>query len=211
MTATRYPGKSLTIVNYAERCIHSRHCVLQRPEVFIANAPGAWIVPDAADRDATIATILSCPSGALAYEPREGAPAESPPPVNVVRIRENGPLEFHAELDIAGDTGHFRATLCRCGLSQNKPYCDGSHVAGHFQASGEPATVESKPLPVRNGTLKVTPAANGPLLLQGNAEICSGTGRTITRTQKTALCRCGASENKPFCDGSHQRVGFTAA
>ena len=211
MTATRYPGKSMTIVNYDGRCIHSRYCVLQRPEVFIANATGAWIAPDAADPGATIATILCCPSGALAYEPHEGGRAESAPPVNVIRSRENGPLEFHAQLDIAGDTAHFRATLCRCGLSKNKPYCDGSHVAGHFQASGEPATLESKPLPVRNGPLKVTPAPNGPLLILGNAEICSGTGRTVLRTQKTALCRCGASENKPFCDGSHQRVGFTAA
>jgi CDGSH-type Zn-finger protein/uncharacterized Fe-S cluster protein YjdI len=210
MTATRYPGKSMTIVNHEGRCIHSRHCVLQRPEVFIANAPGAWIAPDAADADATIATILSCPSGALAYEPQEGGTAESAPPVNVIGLRENGPLEFHAELDVGGDQGHYRATLCRCGLSQNKPYCDGSHVAGRFQASGEPATVESQSLAVRNGPLKVTLAPNGPLLVQGNVEVCSGTGRTVTRTQKTALCRCGASENKPFCDGSHQRVGFTA-
>jgi CDGSH-type Zn-finger protein/uncharacterized Fe-S cluster protein YjdI len=201
----------MTIVNYGGRCIHSRHCVLQRPGVFIANAPGAWIAPDAADSAATIATILDCPSGALAYEPQAGGVAESAPPVNVIRIRENGPLEFHAELDIAGDKGHFRATLCRCGLSQNKPYCDSSHVAGHFQATGEPATQQSEALAVRNGPLKVSPAPNGPLLVQGNVETCSGTGRTITRTQKTALCRCGASENKPFCDGSHQRVGFTAA
>ncbi len=210
MTETRYPGKSITIVNYEGRCIHSRHCVLQRPEVFLANAPGAWIAPDAANVEATIATILSCPSGALAYEPHDGSRAESAPPVNVIGIRENGPLEFHAELDIAGDTQHFRATLCRCGLSQNKPYCDGSHVAGNFQATGEPATQVSTPLSVRNGPLKVTPAPNGPLIVQGNAEVCSGTGRTVTRTRKTALCRCGASATKPFCDGSHQRVGFTA-
>jgi CDGSH-type Zn-finger protein len=131
--------------------------------------------------------------------------------VNVVRVRENGPLEFHAALDVAGVTEHFRATLCRCGLSVNKPYCDSSHVAAHFQATGEPATQESTPLAVRNGPLKVTPAPNGPLLLQGSVEICSGTGRTVTRTQKSALCRCGASANKPFCDGSHQRIGFIAA
>jgi CDGSH-type Zn-finger protein/uncharacterized Fe-S cluster protein YjdI len=210
MTATRYPGKSITIVNYDGRCIHSRNCVLQRPEVFIANAPGAWIAPDAANADATAATILGCPSGALAYERHDGGLAESAPPVNVVRLRENGPLEFHAALDVAGNTEHFRATLCRCGLSGNKPYCDGSHVAARFLASGEPATQESTPLAVRHGPLKVAPAPNGPLLVQGSVEICSGTGRTVTRTQKTALCRCGASGNKPFCDGSHQRIGFSA-
>jgi uncharacterized Fe-S cluster protein YjdI/CDGSH-type Zn-finger protein len=162
MTATRYPGKSMTIVNYEGRCIHSRNCVLQRPEVFIANATGAWIAPDAANTDATAATILSCPSGALAYERHDGGMAESAPPVNVVRVRENGPLEFHAALDVAAVTGHFRATLCRCGLSGNKPYCDSSHVAAQFQASGEPATQESMPLAVRDGPLKVTPAPNGP-------------------------------------------------
>jgi CDGSH-type Zn-finger protein/uncharacterized Fe-S cluster protein YjdI len=211
MTATRYPGKSLTIVNYDGRCIHSRNCVLQRPEVFIANAPGAWIAADAADAETTAATIRSCPSGALAYERHDGGLTEYAPPVNVVRVRENGPLEFHAALDVAGLKAHFRATLCRCGLSGNKPYCDNSHVAAGFQASGEPATQGSTPLPVRDGPLKVTTAPNGPLLLQGSVEICSGTGRTVTRTQKTVLCRCGASANKPFCDGSHQRVGFSAA
>jgi len=211
MTATRYPGKSITIVNHDGRCIHSRNCVLQRPEVFIANAPGAWIAPDSANAEATAATILNCPSGALAYERHDGGREESAPPVNVVRVRENGPLEFHAALDVAGVTEHFRATLCRCGLSANKPYCDGSHVAAHFQATGEPPTQESAALAVRNGPLKVALAPNGPLLLQGSVEICSGTGRTITRTQKSALCRCGASANKPFCDGSHQRVGFSAA
>jgi len=216
MTATRYPGKSITIVNYEGRCIHSRNCVLQRPEVFIANAPGAWIDADAANAgtptaEATAATIRSCPSGALAYERHDGGLAESAPPVNVVRVRENGPLEFHAALEVAGDAAHFRATLCRCGLSAHKPYCDNSHVAARFQASGEPPTQESTPLGVRNGPLKVTAAPNGPLLVKGSVEICSGTGRTVTRTQKTALCRCGASADKPFCDGSHQRTGFTAA
>ena len=45
-------------------------------------------------------------------------------------------------------------------------------------------------------------------ILGGNVEICSGTGRTVARTRSTRLCRCGASGNKPFCDGSHARIGF---
>jgi CDGSH-type Zn-finger protein/uncharacterized Fe-S cluster protein YjdI len=209
VTVTRYPGKSLTVLNYAGRCIHSRTCVLQRPEVFIANATGPWIDPDAADAESTAATIRDCPSGALAYERHDGL-QETAPAVNVVRIRENGPLEFHAALDVAGTTEHFRATLCRCGQSQNKPYCDGRHSAAGFIASGEPASQDSKPLASRKGELRVMPAPNGPLLLQGNVEICAGSGRTVTRIEKTALCRCGASLNKPFCDGSHQRIGFVA-
>jgi CDGSH-type Zn-finger protein len=61
---------------------------------------------------------------------------------------------------------------------------------------------------VRNGPLKVDPAVNGPLVVSGNLEICAGTGRTVARVTKTALCRCGHSKNKPFCDGSHVAAGF---
>jgi CDGSH-type Zn-finger protein len=58
--------------------------------------------------------------------------------------------------------------------------------------------------------LKVTPTTNGPLKLEGNVEIVTGTGHTIDRTQRTFLCRCGHSANKPFCDGSHKKIGFVA-
>jgi CDGSH-type Zn-finger protein len=47
-------------------------------------------------------------------------------------------------------------------------------------------------------------------VLRGALEIVSGTGRTVTRTSEAFLCRCGASANKPFCDGTHKRIGFTA-
>ena len=51
---------------------------------------------------------------------------------------------------------------------------------------------------------------NGPLLLNGNFEIVSAGGRTTWRGTKAALCRCGASKNKPFCDGAHKAAGFEA-
>lgn len=210
MTTQRYDGKSITILNHDGRCIHSRNCVLQRPEVFIANADGPWIVPDAANADRVVATISACPSGALAFERHDGGAAEGPPPVNTIHVRENGPLAVNAALDLKGDTAHYRATLCRCGQSRNKPYCDGSHVSEGFEATGEPPAQESTPLAHRDGPLAVSPQVDGPLLIQGNLEICSGTGRTVTRTQKAALCRCGNSGSKPFCDGSHRRVDFKA-
>jgi hypothetical protein len=77
-----------------------------------------------------------------------------------------------------------------------------------FAASGEPATKDSEALPVRGGPLVVTPAPNGPLRVQGPLEIVTGTGRTILRTNEAYLCRCGKSANKPYCDGTHKRIGF---
>jgi CDGSH-type Zn-finger protein len=140
----------------------------------------------------------------------DDGPRETAPPVNVVRIRENGPLAFHAELVIEGEQPAFRATLCRCGASRRKPYCDGSHAAAQFASTGEPATQESSPLAARDGALAVKPIRNGPLMIGGPLEIVSGTGRTVTRVTETFLCRCGSSANKPFCDGSHKRIGFEA-
>ncbi len=96
-----------------------------------------------------------------------------------------------------------------CGASKNKPDCDASHTAAGFKATGEPDALESKVLDGRGGELKVTPAKNGPLLFEGNLEICSGTGKTINRVTKTALCRCGQSSKKPYCDGTHNKIGFT--
>src|SRR5581483_11366002 len=101
-----------------------------------------------------------------------------------------------------------RATLCRCGKSQNKPFCDNTHKTCGFAATGEPATVDSDPLEERGGTLAVTPLPDGPLQVVGSLEICSGTGRTVNRVQNARLCRCGGSASKPFCDGTHARIGF---
>jgi CDGSH-type Zn-finger protein len=176
----------------------------------VPNVAGEWIHPDAATPDEVAALALACPSGAIRYARKDGGPDEAAPVVNVVRVRENGPLAVHAPLELAGVPIGYRATLCRCGASQNKPFCDGSHTAAGFTATGEPATQTSNPLEVRNGPLRITPVPNGPLLLAGNLEVVSGTGRTTNRVERTALCRCGQSANKPYCDGSHTAAGFRA-
>ena len=100
-----------------------------------------------------------------------------------------------------------RSTI-RCGASKNKPFCDGSHNAAGFTATGEPVSRESKPLTERGGRLEIRPAPDGPLVVTGNLELCCGTGRTIDRVTQTRLCRCGGSASKPFCDGTHARIGF---
>lgn len=202
-------GARIEIQFEGRRCIHSRHCVLDLPQVFLANTPGEWIRPDQTTPERLAAVAEKCPSGAIRYNRIDGGPQEPAPPVNTAHIRENGPLALHAPLVLRGVNIGYRATLCRCGRSGNKPFCDGSHN-GQFSASGEPATGEVAPLAVRDGALRIEPQPNGPLEVSGNLEICAGTGRTVARITEARLCRCGGSRNKPFCDGSHLSNGFTA-
>ncbi len=204
-------GSTVTIRFDAARCIHSRHCVLDRPDVFVPNVAGEWIHPDRASADEVAALAANCPSGAITCVRHDGVADEAAPLVNTVRVRENGPLAFHAQLSLPGGEQPLRATLCRCGASAHKPYCDGSHSAAGFTATGEPKAAESSPLVVRNGALTVTLQPDGPLKVKGALEVVSGTGRTINRTSETYLCRCGASANKPYCDGSHKRISFKAS
>ena len=203
-------GSSLTILYSNERCIHARHCVLEQPAAFKANVPGKWIDPDAVSVEGLLTLAHMCPSGAIRYSRHDGGQEEQSPPINLIQVRENGPLGFRAELYIDGTSIGYRATLCRCGASQHKPFCDNSHLAVDFRATGEPSKLDSQPLNARNGRLEVAPQPNGPLLVEGNVELCSGTGRTFERNTSVRLCRCGSSENKPFCDGSHAKVGFQA-
>jgi CDGSH-type Zn-finger protein/uncharacterized Fe-S cluster protein YjdI len=196
---------------HGHRCIHARNCVLGRPDVFVPNVEGEWIHPEAATAEEVAELAHTCPSGAIQYTRLDGGAQEQPPIVNTVRIRENGPYAFHAELSIEGqsDVG-YRRVLCRCGASKTKPFCDGSHHEIGFQATGEPKAGDTTALEVRNGPLKITPTKNGSLLVEGPLEVVSGTGTTLAKTTKTWLCRCGHSSNKPFCDGTHKKVGFTA-
>ncbi len=61
--------------------------------------------------------------------------------------------------------------------------------------------------------VKITVRPNGPLRVEGAIVLSDAEGRTWDLTGKPAvsLCRCGASENRPFCDGSHKRIGFQCA
>ncbi|MBK6692688.1 MAG: CDGSH iron-sulfur domain-containing protein [Myxococcales bacterium] len=201
-------GKKVLLKFEGKKCIHSRQCVLGRPDVFVPNVSGEWIHPDAATPEELAALAQSCPSGAIQYERLDGGAQEAAPIVNLARVRENGPLALHAELEVDGQKVGYRATLCRCGASQNKPFCDGAHATAGFTATGEPGTDASEALQARNGCVKVTAAKDGPLLVDGNLELVSGTGRTLNRVVKTALCRCGQSGKKPYCDGTHRKVGF---
>lgn len=190
------------------RCIHSRHCVLDRPDVFVPNVAGDWIHPDRATPAELLELAHNCPSGAIQCAAADGSAMETAPRVNTVRVYENGPLALHAPLSIDGQDHGYRLTLCRCGASAHKPFCDRSHATAGFAASGEPETIASEPLAQRDGPVLIEPIKDGPLHIRGNLELISGTGRTVNRVTECWLCRCGHSQNKPYCDGSHRSTGF---
>jgi CDGSH-type Zn-finger protein/uncharacterized Fe-S cluster protein YjdI len=203
-------GKSAVIEFDARKCVHSRHCVLERPDVFVPNVAGEWIHPDAATADELVALARNCPSGAIVARRLDGGAGEAAPIVNTVRVLENGPLAVRAQLSLRGSPAGLRATLCRCGQSKHKPYCDGSHATAGFTATGEPPARESTALPARSGVLEMSPVPNGPLKLEGPMEVVSGTGHTVDRAAELYFCRCGHSKTKPYCDGSHRALGFVA-
>jgi CDGSH-type Zn-finger protein/uncharacterized Fe-S cluster protein YjdI len=200
-------GRWLEVSFDGSRCIHARFCVTGAPRTFLANVDGPWMLPDETNAEDVAAVVRNCPSGALKYQRSDGHD-EDAPEVNLVALREDGPYAVRADLHIAGAHAGFRATLCRCGASKNKPFCDKSHKYVGFEASGEPETRETTLLSVRDGRLDIEPEVDGPLRIRGNVEIVSGTGRAILCARTARLCRCGGSANKPFCDNSHRRIGF---
>jgi CDGSH-type Zn-finger protein/uncharacterized Fe-S cluster protein YjdI len=202
------PGAKLDLLFETKRCIHARFCVTGAPEVFLANVQGAWLHPDAVEVERVVEIAHACPSGAVQYRRKDGVHDETAPPVNLASLRESGPYAFRGQLELDGEPIGFRATLCRCGASRNKPFCDSSHHEVGFNATGEPASAKTDSLAVRNGVLAIDPQLNGPLSVRGNLEITSGTGRVVSRVTAAKLCRCGGSSTKPFCDGTHTRIGF---
>ena len=61
---------------------------------------------------------------------------------------------------------------------------------------------------IHPGTLEVRASENGPLLLRGDVRVLAADGSLLYEGERAALCRCGGSSNKPFCDGTHRKNGF---
>jgi uncharacterized Fe-S cluster protein YjdI len=135
------------------RCIHSANCLKALPQVFdVRRRP--WVRIGEATADEIAAAVDTCPSGALTYtrrdSGREGPAARPATPAPddrsteapvVIALRPDGPLVVEGPVRIELARGEVievtdRAFLCRCGNSQSKPFCDGSHKRVGFEAEG---------------------------------------------------------------------------
>ena len=213
MGTQRYEGDDIEVTYEVKRCIHAAECTRGLPAVFDPERR-PWVQLRGADADEVVRVIERCPTGALRYTRRAGM-SETADAMNTVRPTANGPLYVRGAITLRDAGGSDLATetrvaLCRCGAAANKPYCDGKHVEIGFsdpgalppQAAGD--TVTAAP----SGPLQITVSANGPLRLDGPVVLEPGDLGTPRHATKVALCRCGASANKPYCDGSHKRIGF---
>ena len=211
----QYAGEGIEVSYDVLRCTHARECVERLPEVFDPDER-PWIDPDSADVDDLAGVIMQCPTGALQYERREGGPSEPVPEDNTVTVMPDGPLHLRGDVEITDPDGEMvledtRVALCRCGASQNKPLCDDSHDDVDFRADGriEDDRPQADDDPV-DGVLRVRTRPDGPVALEGEFEIRGTDPESSAHGTETALCRCGSSENKPFCDGTHAEVGFSS-
>ncbi len=127
----QYEGDGIVVHWEPKLCIHVAACIAGLPGVFDPNAR-PWVNMSAASADEIAATIEACPTGALRYERTDGAPQEQAEVPTMVQPRTNGPLFVRGEVQVIDAQGNVvreatRLALCRCGQSENKPYCDLSH------------------------------------------------------------------------------------
>ena len=138
-----YNGTDIEVSFDLDICIHVGECLRGEPTVFkLSRRP--WVLPDEGDSDTIAEVIRRCPSGALKYRRLDGGPEEKPVGTTVRPIR-NGPLLVVGDIEVRREDGSVeklpRATLCRCGYSTHKPFCDNQHIKVGFTAPGEPLRI----------------------------------------------------------------------
>ena len=144
------------------------------------------------------------------------SPPIMPEPKGTITVRPNGPyrVEGGVPLEAADGTPYDLKpaySLCRCGKSANKPYCDKSHVECGFigTETADPLTAmgSAGPAMVEEATV-IRVERDGPYQVVGAPTLTYSDGRICETTTSYRLCRCGASRSKPFCDDSHLETGF---
>lgn len=137
-----YRGQDIEVSFDLDLCIHVAECLRgnRRP----------WVLPDMAPAAEVEEVVRLCPSGALLFRRLDGGPQEDRDgPTTVMPVR-NGPLLVTGKVEVKREDGSLevlpRATLCRCGESQHKPFCDNEHIKIGFRAPGIPFKLHLSPV-----------------------------------------------------------------
>ena len=141
-THREYSNDAIVVTWEPQYCIHTARCLRGAPDVFDTQRR-PWIVLEGADADRVAEVVERCPTGALGYRRLDGAPEEqaaSPPAVRAVR---DGPLFVRGDVALVDPAGELvrrapRMALCRCGATENPPFCDNSHRRVGFSDGAAP-------------------------------------------------------------------------
>jgi uncharacterized Fe-S cluster protein YjdI/CDGSH-type Zn-finger protein len=144
-----YRGRDVEVSFDLDICIHVGECLRGHPNVFQLNRR-PWVLPDSGDADEVAGVVRLCPSGALLYKRLDGGPQEDPDGSTTITPVRNGPLLVTGKIEVRHEDGTVevlpRASLCRCGESQHKPFCDNQHIAVGFRAPGLPFKLHLSPV-----------------------------------------------------------------
>ena len=144
-----YRGRDIEVSFDLDVCIHIGECLRGHREVFqLKRRP--WILPDQGPADDVAEVVRMCPSGALQNRRLDGGQEEdSNGPTRITPMRD-GPLLVTGRIEVRRENGTVeilpRATLCRCGESLHKPFCDNRHLAIGFHAPGPPFRIHLSPV-----------------------------------------------------------------
>lgn len=143
-----YRGRDIEVSFDLDICIHVAECLRGHAGAFqLGRRP--WVEPDKAEADVVAEVVERCPSGALQYLRLDGGPQERHTGTTVTPVR-NGPLVVVGEIEVRKADGSVeklpRATLCRCGQSKNKPFCDNQHLRVGFFAPGQLMHIHISPV-----------------------------------------------------------------
>jgi CDGSH-type Zn-finger protein len=130
---------------------------------------------------------------------------------NEALVTNGGPLQLTGNLTLVREDGTVQyanhLTLCRCGSSNSKPTCDEQHLEREFLNPGKISEASEIPASSRPSKITISCIKDGPITFRGRLRLHNEFGQECVK-MRGSLCRCGHSASKPFCDGSHERVGF---
>lgn len=134
-----YLGTKITVHDNRRICSHSAECLRNLESVFnLEEKP--WVNPDNASVESVIDTVKKCPSGALSYSINGDEHRDQTGRKPVVIVDKNGPYRVEGGIELEGidnncaiGSSKEHYTLCRCGASNNKPFCDGTHLSIKFK------------------------------------------------------------------------------
>lgn len=125
-----YHGKGITVHDNRGICSHAGFCTDNLPSVFKLRIE-PWIDPDGAEVEEIINTVRKCPSGALSYT-IDNVEVKQQDREPMIKISKDGPYYITGGIELKDEpmgegASKEHYTLCRCGGSKNRPFCDGTH------------------------------------------------------------------------------------